>query len=337
MRVPVLVLIASSVGLSACTSTPTTPASGSGGAAALPLALTCPASMATSSGATSVALTYAPPASTGGRLPVTTACSPASGSSFGRGATTVSCTATDSAGATASCTFMVTVTAAPLLKGTRFMAFGDSFTAGEILDASRVKVVNAAKSYPTQLYNLLVARYTAQPITMSNRGESGELLTYRADDGSAQRSEETRLRYGSALTVDKPDAVLLLEGVNDLNTANTDDDIVAVLGQMVREAYGAGAKAVFVATLPPQIPGLLRSGNAARVPGFNAKVKAMAAAENATPVDVYAAMIGNVSALINSEDGLHPLPAGYVVMAETFFAAIRQTFEAPASVTTVRR
>ena len=145
------------------------------------------------------------------------------------------------------------------------------------------------------------------------------------------------MRYGSALTVEKPDAVLLLEGVNDFNVVGvSDDDIVAVLQRMVREARSAGAQAVFVATLPPQIPGLLRSGNAARVAPFNTKLKAMAAAENATTVDVYAAMIGSVNTLINTDDGLHPLPAGYVVMAETFFTAIKSTFEQTGTSTTVR-
>lgn len=323
--------------LSGCGSTPTTPVTNGGGAAVLPLTLSCPASVSTTTGASTVAVTYPPPASTGGTLPVSSACSPVSGTAFGRGTTTVSCSASDSAGQTASCAFTVTVAAAPQLTGTKFMAFGDSFTAGEILDASSVKVVSAAKSYPTQLYNLLVARYTAQPIHVSNRGESGEQLTF-VGDGGVERSEETRLRYGSALTVEKPDAVLLLEGVNDFNVVGvTDDDIVAVLQRMVREARSAGVQAVFVATLPPQIPGLLRSGNAARVPGFNTKLKAMIAAERATPVDVYAAMIPNVNSLINTDDGLHPLPAGYVVMAETFFTAIRQTLEVSTTTTSVRR
>ena len=47
-------------------------------------------------------------------------------------------------------------------------------------------------------------------------------------------------------------------------------------------------------------------------------------------------MIGSVNTLINTDDGLHPLPAGYVVMAETFFTAIKSTFEQTGTSTTVR-
>jgi len=222
------------------------------------------------------------------------------------------------------------VAAIPQLKGTKFLAFGDSFTAGEVLNAARRQVVNDSKAYPTLLKALLLARYTAQEFVIPNYGNPGEVLM--SDLG--YRSEETRLRWLRALTVERPDAVLILEGVNDLNTVGiTNDQIAGVLSEMVQEAYAAQVKMVYLATEPPQIPGLLRSSQAARVPDLNSKITAVARAQAATLVDLYGAMIGNVTGLINSDDGLHPYPAGYAVMAQTFFTSIRNTFELSSSST----
>src|SRR5689334_16101700 len=67
-----------------------------------------------------------------GEAPVTATCTPASNSLFNVGTTTVSCTARDSHDRTASCTFPITVTAPPRLNATKFFAFGDSMTAGEL-------------------------------------------------------------------------------------------------------------------------------------------------------------------------------------------------------------
>ena len=323
----VAIILACSLSLAGCESATTTPVTNGGGTTTttIPLAVTCPAAVSTSTAAATIAVAYAAPATTGGTLPVTASCTPASGTQFAKGATTtVTCSASDSAGKTASCTFGITVAVIPLLKGTKFLAFGDSFTAGEILNASRAQIVNDSKSYPTLLKALLLSQYTAQDFNIPNYGNPGEVLM--SDLG--YRSEETRLRWLRALTVERPDAVLILEGVNDLNSVGiTNDQIAGVLSDMVQEAYAAQVKMVYVATEPPQIPGLLRSSQAARVPDLNTKITAVARAQGATLVDLYGAMIGNVTGLINADDGLHPYPAGYAVMAQTFFTSIKNTFE----------
>jgi endo-1,4-beta-xylanase len=59
--------------------------------------------------ATSLAVTYVGPTATDNCPGVTTACVPPSGSSFPLGATTVTCTATDTSGNTTTCSFSVTV------------------------------------------------------------------------------------------------------------------------------------------------------------------------------------------------------------------------------------
>lgn len=327
MKSQLVQIVAACLAVAGCDST-ITPGTGGGGSAVLALAVICPATFTTATAVSSLAVTYALPATTGGTLPVSASCSPASGATFPRGTTNVTCSATDSRGQTASCSFPVTIQEVPLLKGTRFMAFGDSFTAGEVLNATRVKVVSPAKSYPTQLSTLLLGRYLSQNVIMANEGSPGEGLLNK--DGG--RDETTRLRYDAAISADRPDAVLLLEGVNDLNGGNfTEAQIASVLGAMVDEAYALGSKVVFLATEPPQIPGHSNSANYARVPVLNELIRSTATQKHAVLVDLYAAMVGDVNALINSDDGLHPYPAGYVVMADTFFAAIKANFEQTAT------
>lgn len=80
-----------------------------------PPTITCPANIVTnaSPGQTSVVVTYPPPAVTDNCGVASTNSSPASGSSFPLGTTTVHCTATDTSGNTNTCSFTVTVNASP--------------------------------------------------------------------------------------------------------------------------------------------------------------------------------------------------------------------------------
>jgi hypothetical protein len=68
-----------------------------------PPAITCPANITV----VGTVVTYPPPAASDNCPGVTTSCSPASGSTFPAGATTVTCTATDASGNTATCSFGV--------------------------------------------------------------------------------------------------------------------------------------------------------------------------------------------------------------------------------------
>ena len=94
---------------------------------------------------------------------------------------------------------------------------------------------------------------------------------------------------------------------------------------MVQDAKGRGLK-VFLATLPPQNKTSCcpRYGLAEdEVPAFNDGIRYIADREAITLVDVFEAFHGDNTTLIDF-DGLHPTPAGYQVIADTFFKAIKQ-------------
>lgn len=74
--------------------------------------ITCPANIiiqTANTGNSSVVVNYPPPTASDNCGAVTVICSPPSGSSFPLGTTTVTCTATDGAGNTATCSFTITV------------------------------------------------------------------------------------------------------------------------------------------------------------------------------------------------------------------------------------
>jgi lysophospholipase L1-like esterase len=322
-------LFALAIGLlsSACGSTPTGPSNPP--PPVTQLSLTCPASTTVGTPNASVPVSYTLATSSGGVAPVTIGCSPASGTSFVLGSTPVNCTATDNVGNSAACMFSVVVKLNVSLKGTTFLAFGDSLTEGQVLTAFNVKTIIPSLSYPSRLRLLLDARYTTQTVSMLNFGVSGEEIT----------SETTRPRLNSLLTQFKPDAVMILEGANDLlayyhlDGDKVIDRSLLEMGRFVQDSFQKGAKAVFLAGWPPQIPGKKYGIYSHLVPGINTRIQAVAAQQGAVYVDLYNPMLGSINSLISSEDGLHPTAAGYQAMADVFFTSIKANFEQTIPVT----
>src|SRR2546425_7616967 len=98
------------------------------------LKISCPSSQIVPSlDGQPVSVSYPSPTITGGAPPTPPpACTPASGSRFPLGSTTVSCTAIDAQQHTDACTFSVRVDPPPRLSVTKFVAFGDSITEGKV-------------------------------------------------------------------------------------------------------------------------------------------------------------------------------------------------------------
>jgi lysophospholipase L1-like esterase len=278
--------------------------------------------------ASPISVVYGTPTVANGAPPVTVVCTPASGTIFPTGPNTVTCTATDNQHRSDSCTFAITVSVPPKISATRYVAFGDSMTAGEVVSAgngfSRTLRVVPEQAYPADLLKSLTNLYTtqAQSISVANQGKQGEA----AVDGYA------RLR--SVLSGSSYEVLTLMDGANDLASRDSvkAQAGLAAMWRMVQEAKGRGLK-VFLATLPPQNKNSCcpRYGLAEdEVPAFNDGVRYIAEREAITLVDVYEAFHGDNTTLIDV-DGLHPTPAGYQAIADAFFKSIKQDLQVPSS------
>jgi lysophospholipase L1-like esterase len=208
------------------------------------------------------------------------------------------------------------VQAPPRLVGTRFLAFGDSLTAGTLSPALMQLIVSPPESYPFVLQGHIVARYRQQAPVVINEGIGGEA----ASDGGVRR-------FRSVLLQNRPEIVLLMEGTNDLlggqNGANAAFDALRV---MVGEAKSQGLR-IALATIPPQRAGGLRNRGAvvALIPGFNDRIRGLASGENIPLIDVYNGMKDDLSYI--GIDDLHPTARGYDAMATIYFDAIKSVFE----------
>ena len=212
-------------------------------------------------------------------------------------------------------------TAAPRLSKTRFLAFGDSITAGEVTTPvagrpggiTTLAIVPSA-SYPTVLQSRLATAYPAQAgsIVMTNAGTSNETLL----EGVA--------RFDQVFSSSQAQVVLLQEGVNNLNLIGPDTS-TGLMRIMVQQAKNAGAT-VFVGSMLPTVAGRTRSQNAAALVAYNNVLQVMCGQENVPYVDLYNALLPDAATLIGS-DGLHPNEAGYRRMADQFFTALRTALE----------
>lgn len=271
------------------------------------------------------------PTTQGGTLPVSVSCTPASGTRFMTGVTPVACAAMDAQGRRAACAFSITLT--PLLIDvTRFIAFGDSVTAGENGRLSRLTntFVDVPNIYPLRIEEMLNAEYPGQGIVVFNRGTGGDPV---------ERSVE---KLPGVLEADRGGALLLLDGYNNLLAECTPgdsgsaacsrkiDDVVSGLRECIRisrvSAYGI--KYTFVSTITP--PGPFAGGTRDRriaadaVVRTNTAIAAMAQGEGAILVDTYARFAGHESEYVD-QDGLHLRPAGYLALAGAFFDAVKTT------------
>jgi lysophospholipase L1-like esterase len=271
-------------------------------------------------------LDFDSPPVTDGQGTVNVSCSPGSGSSFPIGTTTVSCTATDSLSRTGTCSFNVNINKLPTISKTKFLAFGDSITAGEVtfpigtssVTGQRItkQVVVPSASYPTVLWNTLRGRYAAQAasIEVFNYGFGGEKVIL------------ARNRFFSALNATRPDVLMLNEGANDipLGENGAASGAAAEIRVWVQEAKARGIR-VFLATPVPGRPGS-KTIQPFLLVDYADRMRRVAEQEGVTLVDLYAQMLPDAQRYIGV-DGLHPNEAGYARMADLFFQAIQTAFE----------
>jgi lysophospholipase L1-like esterase len=229
---------------------------------------------------------------------------------------------------TAECAFPVTVAKLAQLSKVRYLAFGDSVTSGEVTfpvgstllhgaGAITKQVVVPSAAYPTILAKTLQGRYPSQAeqIVVANYGLGGE------------KTVNARDRFYQALSIVRPEVVLLMEGYNDIgggangaaSSAASEVDIMAA------EARARGMR-VFLATALPPRPGGNRAIDLIYIIDWNNRMATVASRQGATLVDLYTAILPEVNRYIGV-DGLHPNEAGYAKIADLFFQAIQASLE----------
>lgn len=255
------------------------------------------------------------PVARDGRAPYQIECAPGSGSVFPSGETRVDCTAIDAEQARAACSFNVIVRISQRLAKSRFLAFGDSITAGTVSPA--LTFLDNPDSYPYKLERLLRERYPAQEIVVLNRGVGGERL------------REGAVRLPGVLDADQPEVLLLLEGIISVRQIPTATN-VQHLRTMISAARQRGID-VMIATVMP-----VGAGLEAKEPGINAAVVRLnveirkLAQEFALgePVDLYA--LFQASPQLLGRDNLHPTEEGFTRIAEEFNEAVIARYDRPA-------
>jgi lysophospholipase L1-like esterase len=286
-----------------------------------PLAVSCPADLKSQAamGQTAAVITYSSPGVTGGTAPIQTSCTPASGSSFPIGTTSVQCRASDATTA-ATCSFSVVVDpppAAPRLAVTTLTAFGDSLTEGKISLGWTAQLVESDSAYTLKLQAMLQRRYTDQTITVINEGLGGK-----------QASDPTEIpRLDGVLDRTRSSVLLLMDGANDLLAdphASAIPRAISGLDTMIAHAKAKNVM-VFLASIPPQIPNRQRSAGQPFVAPLNDQIHALATSRGVIFVDVYAAFNGDLSGV--GTDGLHLNDAGYEIVARAFYDKIVAALE----------
>ncbi len=190
--------------------------------------------------------------------------------------------------------------AAPAAGEDRVVFMGDSITQGW-------KIEGPAGTFPGKPY--------------INRGISG------------QTTPQMVLRFHQDVVNLKPKVVVILAGINDIagNTGPmTLEETENNLAAMAEMATANGIKVVLCSVLPafdfPWRPGLTP---ASKVVTLNEWIKTYAAEKGHVYVDYYSVMKDERGGLpvTLSHDGVHPLPAGYAVMAPLAEAGIQKALK----------
>jgi lysophospholipase L1-like esterase len=262
------------------------------------------------------------PTPTGGKEPYNVGCEPGSGSVFPIGESTVRCTAKDADMAQASCEFPVSVRVSRTITKTKFTAFGDSITQGAISLAPLV-MLDGPETYPFKLEQMLRERYLGQEIVVTNRGEGGE------------RTNQGVIRLPSVLDADRPEVLLLLEGINAINLLSTSRQ-EGYLRTMITDAKKRNVEVIIATVMPVAPNGKLQPAAEymTAIRALNARIITLALEQNiGNVVDLFTFFETNMHLL--GVDGLHPTSEGQTRIAELFRDEIVRRYDA-SSTTSLR-
>ena len=192
----------------------------------------------------------------------------------------------------------------------KYVGFGDSITFGY-----ENYYPFPERGYIPRLETILTAQYGAQKVI--NEGFGGEVTA----DGV--------VRIDKVFLADLARYILILDGTNDVIFDDITIDTADLnLREILRKCLAAGAFPAISTLLPRYDPTGLEPYFKNRLLTLNARIRKAAADLSVPLVDMYTAYInypaaqGGVRSLL-STDLKHPSDKGYQVMAETWFAGIR--------------
>jgi lysophospholipase L1-like esterase len=207
-----------------------------------------------------------------------------------------------------------TLVAGQSMQRIRIVAMGDSTTAGTPAWKSRVEAPPSGSGDETSQYAYWLMR--AEPSwEVINQGVNGE------------RSDQILARFDRDVIAQKPAAVVIIAGVNDVYQGRTAGHVVEQLRTMYDRAKGSKIPVVAGTIIPYNTA---TPDQNARMHEINAWIRATAAEDPAIAfVDTRAAASasGNLDRLFESPDELHPSPAGYRRMADAILPVLRDVLK----------
>ena len=187
---------------------------------------------------------------------------------------------------------------------------GDSTTAGTPGWKSRVEAPPAGAGDETSQYAYWLMQ--AEPSwDVINQGVNGE------------RSDQVLARFDRDVVAQKPAAVVIIAGVNDVYQGRPVQHVVEQLRTMYDRANGAGVPVVAGTIIPYNTATPEQN---ARMHEINRWIRTTADQDPAVAfVDTRAAAAaaGNIDRLFDSPDELHPSAAGYRRMADAILPVLR--------------
>jgi len=202
---------------------------------------------------------------------------------------------------------LLTSPAGSMAQTIRIVALGDSTTAGTPAFKSPLESPPVGLGDETSQYAFWLMKAHPEWVVL-NRGING------------QRSDEIRARFERDVIQNRPAAIVIIAGVNDIYQGRSVEHVTGELQAMYARAAAAAI---------PVVAGSIIPFNTA-TPEQNQRMRQVndwiGRQPNVTFADTRAAVAasGNPDALFESPDGLHPSAAGYRRMAEAIEPALQR-------------